>query len=439
MAESSLAPISDDEPCGEDLDFEEDSAYMQFTSNTEALLPDSYTVDDEEGTGKRVPFYTTQRFQNLDLGARVAAATRLLERTHDLRLLAMVAKLQILNRELPKFETTVATIAALLDRYRKEIHPRDAEGRSAALERLTEPLVLAALNHAVLFRSRRFGMVSWLIYLASTKGNDENAAGTENVDRILRDEVKADASSVIAAKELLGRLQGSLQRIVALCAEAGPSGQPNLQKLVDPVAAMLAMLDRVHGSTVAADQSGAVANSSPHGDTRELGLVPPSSALPLLPSAEAAKAALAEAARFFASVEPSSPTLLLLRQAQALVGRSFYEALQALLPDQIDKAKLSFGATPIFTLPLRQIAEANDGGLSAKPDAAVERKSPSRLFTTVTSRAEALSLLDQVGAFYRFVEPSSPVPLLVDRARALAGRDFTALLQAMLPEKKNDY
>ena len=438
MAESSLAPISDDDPCGEDLDFEEDPAYMQFTSSTEALLPDSYTVDDEEGTGKRVPFYTTQRFQNLDLGARVAAASRLLERTHDLRLLAMVAKLQILNRELPKFETTVASIAALLDQYRKELHPRDAEGRTAALERLAEPLVLAALNHSVLFRSRRFGMVSWLTYLASTKGSDDSAAGTEHVDRILRDEVKADASSVVAAKEMLGKLQESLQRITILCAEAEPSKQPNLRKLADPLAAMLAMLDRVHGSPAAAVQAGSVASPSPQGDARERSPIPPSSALPLLPSAEAAKAALAEAARFFASVEPSSPTLLLLRQAQALVGRSFYEALQALLPGQIEKATLSFGATPMFTLPLRQIAEAHDAASFAKPDVNVERKSTSRLFTTVTSRAEALSLLDQVGAFYRFVEPSSPVPLLVDRARALAGRDFTALLQAMLPEKKDD-
>lgn len=439
MAESSLAPISDDDPCGEDLDFEEDGAYLQFTSSTEALLPDSYTVDDEEGTGKRVPFYTTQRFQNLDLNERLTAAKRLLERTHDLRLLAMVAKLQILNRELPKFTMTVTSIAEVLGRFWKEVHPREADERTAALERLAEPLILAALNHSVLFRSRRFGMVTWLSYLAATKGSDDNPAGTESVDRILRDEVKADASSVTAAQDMLGRLQQALQGIGAVFAEKAPSGQPSLQKLNDPVTAMLAMLDRVHGSPSAADRGGTVTQSPSQGEAKERGPAAQASTLPLLPSAEAAKAALAEATRFFASVEPSSPALLLLRQAQSLIGKSFYRALQALLPDQIDRATLSFGSSPVLTLPLRQLAEANDSTVSAVPDAVGERKSLPRFFTSVTSRAEALALLDQVAAFYRFVEPSSPVPLLVDRARALAGRDFTALLQAMLPEKKDDY
>jgi type VI secretion system protein ImpA len=34
----------------------------------------------------------------------------------------------------------------------------------------------------------------------------------------------------------------------------------------------------------------------------------------------------------------------------------------------------------------------------------------------------------------RRVEPSSPAPYLLDRARALAPRDFLSLLQEVLPE-----
>jgi type VI secretion system protein ImpA len=52
----------------------------------------------------------------------------------------------------------------------------------------------------------------------------------------------------------------------------------------------------------------------------------------------------------------------------------------------------------------------------------------------VPSRSQALALLEEVGAFYRAAEPSSPVPYLVDRAKELAQRDFLSLLRDMLPK-----
>jgi type VI secretion system protein ImpA len=51
----------------------------------------------------------------------------------------------------------------------------------------------------------------------------------------------------------------------------------------------------------------------------------------------------------------------------------------------------------------------------------------------IGTRREAVALLEDVGLFYRAREPSSPIPLLTDRARALAERDFLYLLQQMLP------
>ena len=51
----------------------------------------------------------------------------------------------------------------------------------------------------------------------------------------------------------------------------------------------------------------------------------------------------------------------------------------------------------------------------------------------IGARREAVALLEDVGVFYRAREPSSPIPLLTDRARALAERDFLYLLQQMLP------
>ena len=52
----------------------------------------------------------------------------------------------------------------------------------------------------------------------------------------------------------------------------------------------------------------------------------------------------------------------------------------------------------------------------------------------VSSRAQAIALLDQVQRYFRLREPSSPVPMLLERARAFAERDFMAVLREVLPK-----
>jgi type VI secretion system protein ImpA len=52
----------------------------------------------------------------------------------------------------------------------------------------------------------------------------------------------------------------------------------------------------------------------------------------------------------------------------------------------------------------------------------------------VTTRADALRLLDLVVAYYERYEPSSPLPLLIGRARRLADKDFMDILQDLAPD-----
>ena len=66
-------------------------------------------------------------------------------------------------------------------------------------------------------------------------------------------------------------------------------------------------------------------------------------------------------AAYFAQSEPSSPILLLIGQAQALVGRSFYEAMQVLLPEESPKARLRVGQEPAFVLLLERLGIATCG------------------------------------------------------------------------------
>ncbi|MDE2005790.1 MAG: type VI secretion system protein TssA [Rhodospirillales bacterium] len=57
--------------------------------------------------------------------------------------------------------------------------------------------------------------------------------------------------------------------------------------------------------------------------------------------------------------------------------------------------------------------------------------------TSIPSRTDALRLLDLVVEFYNRTEPSSPVPLLIARARRLAEMSFIDVLQELAPDGIN--
>ena len=52
----------------------------------------------------------------------------------------------------------------------------------------------------------------------------------------------------------------------------------------------------------------------------------------------------------------------------------------------------------------------------------------------VRSRQDAIRALDAVSTFFRQHEPSSPVPLLLDRAKRLVSKSFLEVLADIAPE-----
>ena len=98
--------------------------------------------------------------------------------------------------------------------------------------------------------------------------------------------------------------------------------------------------------------------------------------------------------------------------------------MKVLAPAHADNARVFVGADTSFTVPVNAIA--------AKPSLAetFERASPE----PAVSRAAAIALIESVATHLRRVEPSSPLPWLLDRAKALASRDFISLLKDLLSE-----
>ena len=155
-----LPLVSDDNPCGPDLDLEGDTEFMNFIAATEGLLPASY--------------YAFNR-ATIDFPASLQAAEKLLKRTLDLRLIVLMAKLSILNRDVAGFAQRMGNAAWLVKEQWEGANPRgeggDYSGRIAQLATLEDnAVILLPLQHAPLIETNREGALSYRDQLLASGG-----------------------------------------------------------------------------------------------------------------------------------------------------------------------------------------------------------------------------------------------------------------------------
>jgi type VI secretion system protein ImpA len=419
------APLSPTDPCGPDLDLEGDADYLNFFAQVEGILPTAF-FSTEDGR----PFDPS----TIDIQGQLASIKPLLARTHDIRLLLVQARLLVLNRDLSGFATNLEAIAELLDRFWDAVHPRpqqgDLDARQFVISALDLPTVVFTLQYAPLFEARRTGSITyrgWMIATGEVKPRD----GESTLAAAAMTEAVSETEPTVLApmRQYLGLIKTSLDRIRKAFTAHGATAE--LERLPALVGKMLAFVDP-HAAAVA------TAAEAEHRHTDE-GPAPPMGrnsppAGPAPDSLAAATAALAAVADYYSRSEPSSPTLPLVRQAHQLIGKSFLEVMTILMPSQVEKAAFQIGTEQVFDLPvgklpsLPQIVVAQD----QPSDGASPAAEPSRY--RVDSRAQAVALLDQVQRYFRHSEPSSPVPMLCERARTLAERDFMGVLRDVLPK-----
>jgi len=413
-------PLSEADPCGPDLDLAGDVNYLNFFAQTEGTLPSSFFSPDD---GK--PFDRS----SLDLRRLVNAIKPLWQQSRDLRLLVMRARLLILDRDLPGFANTIAAISEWQDKFWDDVHPRGSGGdfgaRTASLRALDLPTVVFPLQYAPLCEGRRIGAVTyraWMIAIGEVKprpGEQKHppAALTEAIADAAPDALATTRRHLALLKTSLRRLgENFLTQGSSLGLENLPGLVEKIQAFVDPHALRDNHTDQLSESNqIAAERTAGAAVGEPPGSLAQ------------------AQQALAAIAAYYSRSEPSSPTLPLVRQAHQLIGKSFFEVMSILVPTQIDKAAFQIGAEQFFELPLGKLSKVPEA--PALPDGQArpsdgDASAPYR----IESRAQAIALLEQVQRFFRHAEPSSPVPMLCDRARALAERDFMGVLREVLPK-----
>jgi len=416
-----LPLVSEGGPCGPDLDLEGDAEFLNFVAATEGLLPASY--------------YSFNR-ASIDFPAALQTAEALLKRSLDMRLIALMAKLSILNRDLGGFAERLANIAWLVSEHWEAANPKgdggDYSGRIAQLMTLEDnAVVLLPLQYAPLLETSREGALSYRDQMLATgaaqprsvtlydlKGEKrttepEKFMPPNSIARALSD---VEIGKLAAVVETLTNLGASIRSIKAATTEhVGYEKAVELPKLAKLVGEMMEFLR-------AALQK------------RDPSLAPPpdaplaaEDAAPEAPGAFASRAevdaALASALGYFAASEPTSPALLLIRQARETLGKNLYEVMKLLAPPHADAARLFVGPDGAFTVPVKSLSSAPTPAIQSTPA------------EPAASRAAAIALIDAVSAHMQKAEPSSPVPYLLDRARNLATRDFVSLLQDVLPEE----
>jgi type VI secretion system protein ImpA len=420
-----LPLVSEDDPCGPDLDLEGDTEFMNFIAATEGQLPASY--------------YAFNR-ASIDFAAASQAAEKLLKRTLDLRLLALMAKLAILNRDIAGFAQRLGNVAWLVSEHWEGANPRgegdDYSGRIAQLTTLEDnAVVLLPLQYAPLIETNREGALSYRdqllasgaaqprsVTLYDLRGQKQTTEPEKfmpaaSIERALND---AEIAKLAGAVGMLTSLGASIQSINATTTEhVGYENAVALPKLAKLVGDMTAFL-----RTALVRRDPSLAPPPPEAPTNDSGAASVAAAAPpAFASRAEVDAALASAFGYFAASEPTSPALLLIRQAREMLGKNLYEVMKLLAPPHADAARLFVGPDGAFTVPVKSLSNA--------PTAAI----PSAPAEPAASRAAAIALIDAVAAHMQKAEPSSPVPYLLDRARNLATRDFLSLLQDLLSDE----
>jgi type VI secretion system protein ImpA len=417
---------------GADLDAGSDADYLNFFAQVEGILPTTFFSSED---GK--PFDPA----GIDVAGQLVAIGRLLERSHDIRLLATRARLMILNRDLGGFAVSIGALAAWLERDWEGVHPR-AEGgnldlRRSAVNVLDMPTVVFPLQYAPLLEGRRSGAINyrnWMVASGDVKAREGEAVLSSSV--ITEAIAVADAAVLTRLRGHLKLLHEALQRIERAFAAHGSS--VTLDHLADLAGRMRALIDPSVAATL---ESGEAAAAEGDAGFAQQG-VSLGAAGPAPTSLALASAALAAIADYYSRAEPSSPTLPLVRQAHQLIGKSFLDVMTILVPTQVDKAAFQIGKDQVFDLPVSKLAgfsasavaplSVSLGDSSAAIETGMAGVAP--VTYTITSRSQALALLDLVQRYFRHTEPSSPVPMLCERARALAELDFMSVLNDVLPK-----
>lgn len=435
-------PISDDAPCGPDLEATDDSTFIDYYYEAESLMPERYFTPGIKADGADFMPGTLFDKKSINLKSDTATINDLLKRSRDLRLLSLLARLSILAGDLKAFAGAVDAIALVMETFPNDVHPKDSGDRRGALDDLGTSIVVAIpLQYAELAGA---GEVSLRRYHVAS-GKSEPREGEVGLDaNKLSQELGSpgNGKAVEAAHAALNLAAGGLARIKDACLMADSPFNPAVDSTVDTILEMQELIATVRpelpvwsaeGPATESDEDGESDDAESGSDDAASGpkTITTTVVATKIPSRAAAKRTLEGVEAYFATNEPSSPALLLVTQARMLIGMPLVDAIDLLMPEDAPRTAIDFGAGGGFKIEMAQLRTlaAEGSSMAGTP----EGDETDTGMPDVTTRAEAASHLVSLDEFFRTREPASPIPMLLAKARTYLEKDFAKIMAELLP------
>jgi len=338
-AEQLSQPISDDLPCGEDLEydpvFQEMEVMMQTTEEQEfgdTIIPGS--GPDWKGVAEQVN----------DLN----------ERTRDLRVLTNGALADLSLHGLKAFSDSLESLNTCLEVFWDNIYPNldveddnDATMRLNCLQILNDyQMVSFGLERAPLIQVKGLGSFSLHdIELAEGKITPAKDEKVQELGLIQGAFGNADTETLASLSE---GVKGSIAQLKQLRKLWGQLATNAPELSIDEILKVLeeirqAVAKYAPSAAVSADEAGAEDDAAEAGDQGAPVAVSGAMMSTGINSRTDVINTLDKICEYYSTHEPSSPIPLLLRRAQRLVSKSFVEIMQDLAPDGVAQLQVISG------------------------------------------------------------------------------------------------
>ena len=334
-----LEPIGDDEPSGENLEYEFSFSAMELAG----VFGDERQVGDSIIEGA-----------DPDWAELSEAATAVLKETHDLRAAVYLTEAALRREGLPGFADGVELVHGYLDRYWDSCHPQpdeddgDVTMRVNAVQGLADrERMLPGLRRVGLTASRSFGAISLRdVELADGKidaGADETVPKLSAISAAFRD---TDSDTLTEMTEAAQRARSHVAAIDAIFAEKAPGEGPQLDRLVEALDAIGKVFARFgFGDDDAGEDAGAGGNDGPAegGPAGAAGDGAPAQGGGggggAINSPDDVRRALDRIITYYGRAEPSSPVPVILGRARRLVGADFLTIVKDMASDGMDEVR----------------------------------------------------------------------------------------------------
>ncbi|CAH3444280.1 type VI secretion system protein TssA [Enterobacter cloacae complex sp. S4] len=330
--EEFLAPISPDNPCGENLEYDADFQAMNQASLGKAEQQFGDTIIPAEPAD----WNTVEKY-----------ATSLLTRTKDLRVLLALTHAWTRRRGLAGYADGLLLVQEAIARYWEPLYPlleeygeTDPFYRINALAGLSDKSDLTvAVRNASLLRSNGDEIslrdAQALLDGSKTECPDYPGGRPRLIDELARGDQPGTAAVIVINERLLAIRE-------LLIGHLGESGVPEMEQLLKTV-----------GLVASACQVTDISKLLPNRDAQAQAEQQPTATQPVQPvtdwrsvqvtSRADAQLMLEKAKQYFAQYEPSHPAPLMIERVQRLSELNFMDIIRDLAPDGVNQLENIFG------------------------------------------------------------------------------------------------